>query len=349
MISIRNDEEKRRIVTKRGYLMQIKYLVCNEFGNPKDVLQLAQKPMVTLASQELYVRMLACPINPSDLIPLRGSYAHRVRLPITPGYEGVGIVEAVGDGVSSQLIGQHVLPLRGEGTWQEMVKVHVDYTVPVPNDMAIITASQLYINPLTAWVVCTEVLSLKPHHTVAINACGSSLGRIFAQLAHIIGFTLIAIVRNERHTNELLAFGATHVINATTENIHETIMALTHHQGVEAAIDSIGGETGTNLAFSVKAKGDFITLGLLSGQQVNWARIANDTTVNTTVFHLRHWNRQTSVAKWQATFQIVIALVESGKIKLYTEGKQYSFSQIAQAIDAVNSGEQGKVFLIGNV
>ena len=51
-----------------------------------------------------------------------GSYAHRISLPTIPGYEGVGIVEDVGTYVSQDLIGKRVLPLRGEGTWQEIVK-----------------------------------------------------------------------------------------------------------------------------------------------------------------------------------------------------------------------------------
>lgn len=101
--------------------------------------------------------MLARPINPSDLIPIRGSYAHRISLPNIPGYEGVGIVEEVGPLVSKNLIGKRVLPLLGEGTWQEFVKTSAEYAVCIPDTIDDFTAAQLYINPVTAWVVCTEV------------------------------------------------------------------------------------------------------------------------------------------------------------------------------------------------
>src|SRR5699024_11171083 len=89
-----------------------------EFGSPLDVLTVEKQIIEAPVNKEVLVRMLARPINPSDLIPIRGSYAHRISFPHIPGYEGVGIVEDVGATVSKCLIGKRVLPLRGEGTWQ---------------------------------------------------------------------------------------------------------------------------------------------------------------------------------------------------------------------------------------
>ena len=85
----------------------------HKFGNPKDVLQVQYKNIEPLKDNEVFVRMLVRPINPSDLIPITGAYAHRIPLPNIPGYEGVGIVEDVGAFVSRELIGKRVLPLRG--------------------------------------------------------------------------------------------------------------------------------------------------------------------------------------------------------------------------------------------
>src|SRR5690606_6258824 len=103
------------------------------------------KSIEPLKEHEVLVRMLTRPINPSDLIPISGAYAHRISLPTIPGYEGVGIVEKVGPFVSKSLIGQRVLPLRGEGTWQEFVKTSVQFAVPIPDSIDDVTAAQLYI------------------------------------------------------------------------------------------------------------------------------------------------------------------------------------------------------------
>src|SRR5690625_301235 len=131
--------------------------------------------------------MKARPINPSDLIPIKGAYSHRISTPNIPGYEGVAIVEEVGHLVSQEFVGKRVLPLRGEGTCQEYVKTSADFAVLNPNTIDDFIASQLYINPITAWVISTEILKLKPEVMLLVNACGSSIGRIFSQLSKIIG------------------------------------------------------------------------------------------------------------------------------------------------------------------
>nr|WP_142950474.1 alcohol dehydrogenase catalytic domain-containing protein [Bacillus wiedmannii] len=75
--------------------MHGKHIQFHKFGNPKDVLQVEYKNIEPLKENEVLVRMLVRPINPSDLIPVTGAYAHRIPLPNIPGYEGVGIVEDV--------------------------------------------------------------------------------------------------------------------------------------------------------------------------------------------------------------------------------------------------------------
>jgi NADPH:quinone reductase-like Zn-dependent oxidoreductase len=67
-----------------------------EFGSPQNVLKVENKNIQRPMNGEVLVRMTRCPINPSDLIPIRGAYSHRISLPTIPGYEGIGIVEEVG-------------------------------------------------------------------------------------------------------------------------------------------------------------------------------------------------------------------------------------------------------------
>lgn len=171
-----------------------------EFGEPQQVLQIENTEVKDPGVGEVLVRMKTRPINPSDLIPIKGTYSNRVSLPAIPGYEGVGIIEEVGPSVSKWFLGKRVLPLRGEGTWQEFVKTPAELSIIVPDYLEDSIAAQLYINPITAWVICTEVLALKPGDDLIVNACGSSIGHIFAQLSRILGFRLIAVTRNNIYT-----------------------------------------------------------------------------------------------------------------------------------------------------
>lgn len=327
--------------------MHAKCIKYRAFGNPQDVLKVEDKSISPPEEHEILVRMLARPINPSDLIPIRGSYAHRISLPSIPGYEGVGVVEEVGTAVSKSLIGKRVLPLRGEGTWQQFVKTSAQFAIPIPNSIDHFTASQMYINPITALVICMEELKLQPNDILLVNACGSSIGHIFAQLSKVIGFRLIAITRNNKYTQELLTLGASHVINTSESPLYETVMELTSGLGAHAAIDSIGGLSGTNLAFCVQPTGTFLTIGLLSGIQVNWADIANRAKVNAKIFHLRHWNNSVSIQTWQETFHLLIDLIEKEKLCLRNMGSHYDLLDVKEAVRVVESfqGNKGKVFL----
>lgn len=321
----------------------IKY---HEFGRPQDVLKVESKKIQRPMSGEILVRMSARPINPSDLIPIRGAYSHRISLPTIPGYEGVGIVEEVGPSVSQELLGRRVLPLRGEGTWQEFVKTSSELAIPIPNSIEDYTAAQLYINPITAWITCTEILRLREDDILLVNACGSSIGRIFCQLSKIIGFRLIAVTRNNTYTEELLQLGASHVINTSDTSLHHTVMELTNGLGANAAIDSVGGSAGSELAFCVRPTGILLTIGLLSGIPVNWADISRRAKVNIKLFHLRHWNQQVSVQTWQETFTLLISLINEKKLGLMMPYSHYNLLEVQEAVRiAESSRNRGKNFL----
>ncbi|ENH96132.1 alcohol dehydrogenase [Gracilibacillus halophilus YIM-C55.5] len=327
--------------------MDSKYVQFYEFGSPREVLEVGYKSIKPPKENEVLVRMLARPINPSDLIPITGAYSHRISLPNIPGYEGVGVVEDVGSSVSKSLIGKRVLPLRGEGTWQEFVKTSAKFAVPIPDSIDNFTASQLYINPITAWVTCTEVLNLKPNDVLLVNACGSSIGHIYTQLSKMIGFRLIAVTRNNRHTENLLYLGASNVIDTSIVSLFETVMELTNGVGANAAIDSIGGSSGNDLAYCVHPHGDFLTIGLLSGVPVNWADIIDKAKVNVHMFHLRNWNSNVSSIQWKETFNRLIRFIEDEKLRLMEVHSQWYLSNVKKAIDAVESQKltKGKVFL----
>lgn len=327
--------------------MHAKCIKFYDFGSPLDVLKVENKIVEQPSDNEVLVRMLARPINPSDLIPIRGSYSHRISLPNIPGYEGVGIVEDVGAFVSQSLIGKRVLPLRGEGTWQEYVKTSAELAISIPNSIDNFTASQMYINPITSWVVCTEVLKLRPNDVLLVNACGSSIGHVFAQLSKVLGFRLIAVTRNNNYTERLLELGASYVINTAEKELQRTVMELTNGKGANAAVDSVGGPSGNDLAFCVRSNGSFLTIGLLSGIQVNWADIVNKAKVNANIFHLRNWNQKVLTDKWQETFNDLITLIKNNKLRLMKMNSHYDLLKVKEAVNVVESSKQGKgkVFL----
>lgn len=338
---IKNNSQKEEITLKR---QSIRF---DEFGAPASVLKIEDNEVPPLQDNEVLVEMIMAPINPSDLIPVTGAYRHRISLPHVPGYEGLGIVKDTGRHVDPNLLNQRVLPLRGEGTWQSFIKVPADYAVLIPEHINDYTAATLYINPLTALLICCEHLKLKPGDTIAVNACGSFLGRIFAQLSRKFGFTLIAVVRNDQHTDELKALGASFVINTSKESMTTRIHQITNGHGLDAGVDCIGGQAGTDLAFSIQENGVFTALGLLSNTQPAWDEIYKETSVKVELFHLRHWNKELSPADWQWYFKMLIDMVSKGKLNLNHVDRTYELADVLSAVQYLESLRKtdGKIFL----
>ncbi|MEG1283212.1 MAG: zinc-dependent alcohol dehydrogenase family protein [Lactococcus sp.] len=303
--------------------------IYESYGLPHQVLKIKEKCQPHLHPQELLVKMLYAPVNPSDLIPMTGAYAHRISLPATAGYEGVGLVADVGSALSRKLIGQRVLPLEGEGTWQSFVKCPASHAFFVPESLDSISASQLYINPLTAWLLCTEVLALKPGQKLAVNAAASSIGQIFAQLSRILGFEFIAITRNNKKHQLLKERGA------------QELRTDLHNLEVDAAIDCVGGQAGTDLAFCVRPGGKFQALGLLSGEQVDWEKLAQ-LPIDVGIFHLRHWNAKLSPAEWQRSMQTLSHLAVNGRLLI---NQAVDIIPYEQLIETLASPQQNKLLI----
>src|SRR4051794_14488042 len=103
----------------------MKAIVFDRFGDPAEVLQVRDVPEPQPGPGQVRVRMLASPINPSDLLVVRGEYGRRPTLPATPGFEGVGVVEQAGSGLlARRVLGKRVAVLNSRGgNWQEQVVI----------------------------------------------------------------------------------------------------------------------------------------------------------------------------------------------------------------------------------
>ncbi|WP_420976507.1 zinc-dependent alcohol dehydrogenase family protein [Bacillus vallismortis] len=320
-------------------------LVYKEFGDPLKNLQLSNGKKSPLKPNEILVKMLASPLNPSDLIPIRGAYSHRIKLPSVAGYDGVGIVVDHGKEVSGSMIGKRVLPVRGEGTWQQYVTTASNYALEVPPSISDEDASQLYINPLTAWLICTESLQVQSNEIVLMNGGGTSIAGLFAQISTLLGFRLVVITRNSRKVSKLQKLGAWRVIDTSKGSVPEQISDYCG-RSVDHAIDSVGGESGELLARALKPQGTFISFGLLSGIPNNWKRFHDVYRVSPQLFALRLWNERHSVSEYRNRFSEVIKLFKSGKMVMSAPEKIYDFENFHDALKHYEKpGLDGKILL----
>jgi NADPH:quinone reductase len=241
-------------------------------GEPADVLKLESMESPEPQKGEVLVRMLAAPVNPSDLMFIRGRYTSVARCPATPGFEGVGIVEGHGGSLRGKLFqGRRVAVLnRAGGNWAEYAIVPESQVIPLSSSLSNEQAATFFVNPATAWVMTQEVLRIPKGGWLLQSAAGSALGRMIIRLARHCGFRTINLVRRPEVAEELRRLGADHVEvcddRTSAERLQAAINAVTGGQGIRYAIDATGGSVGSAMISLLGPGGRMLAYGTLSNQ-----------------------------------------------------------------------------------
>ena len=209
----------------------MKAILLERHGEPSEILQVRDVPAPTPGRNEVRVRMLLSPINPSDLLVVRGTYGTLPNLPATPGFEGVGVIDAVGPGllrfIRGLRPGQRVaVPSEQGGNWRELTVRPALKVVPLPDDVPDEQAASFFVNPAAALVMTRRVLNLKPGAWLLQTAAGSALGRMVIRLGQRYGFRTINAVRRREQADELKKLGI-EVICTDEERIDERVMEIT--------------------------------------------------------------------------------------------------------------------------
>lgn len=297
-------------------------LVYRQFGDPLSVLALESSSLLPCAPDKLRVAMQFSPINASDLIPITGAYRHRVQPPLIAGYEGVGKV-ITAPPAFAHLLGQRVLPLRSDGTWQRYIDCDPLLAIPVPADMSSTLAARAYINPLAALLMLKQ-WSPK-NKRVLITAGGSACALLLAQWARKMGaHGVMAIHRAPMHAKRLQALG----IDTLLETQRDAVTAAA--QKCDLVFDAVGGEIGQLLWQSLPLEAQFVAYGVLSGKpvQVTAARPALHW------FHVRHSLAGIAHQDWQQGFAELWPLLRS------SECGEVEIFPLAQWQDAIHYYQQ---------
>lgn len=148
----------------------------SSFGKPLDVLFSTKAAIPVLKSDEIFVKIKARAINPSDLLSIGGvgPYRKKIELPATPGFEGVGIVIEKGKEVLSPKEGERVVCMKMRGSWQDYVVLPAGEALVISKEVADNYAAQLCINPLTAWLIINEYKFSK-NDIIIGNAANSTM------------------------------------------------------------------------------------------------------------------------------------------------------------------------------
>lgn len=324
-------------------LRLMKSIVFEQTGIPSAILKVADVPMPEPGPGEVRVKVRASPINPSDIMFVQNLYGIRPQLPSGAGFEGMGVVDAVGEGVS-MAAGTRV-SFTGLGTWSEYALVQQRSLIPVPDSIPDDMAAQLFVNPFTAFAL-VQASGVPAGDWLMLTAAGSAFGKMVIQLCAQRGIKTIGTVRHNDLNDDLKALGLTEVINTETENMPARVKQITEGKGVACVLDAVGGHTASEALLCLSKGGTMLIYGLMSLQDpmINAGlMIFKELTVKG--FWLTDWMRRADNQTRQEVATNVIQALASGKIQLPVEAS-YPLDQIVDAVEhADRHGRWGKILI----
>ncbi|MBS1766156.1 MAG: zinc-dependent alcohol dehydrogenase family protein [Acidobacteria bacterium] len=315
-------------------------------GDPLDELRLEEVAPPEPGPGEVRLKMRARPINPSDLLQVRGVYGRSPALPATAGLEGLGTVDALGEGVGGWAIGQRVVPMGAQGTWADALISPASNLIAVPDTLPDDQACQAVVNPLTAWLMVEE-LGLGPGQWLIQSAAASAVGRCLIHLAKLRGFKVLALVRREEDIPGLLAAGA-HAALCTAHADWPQLAAKLLPEGAHAALDAVGGALGGEMVKLLRPGGTMLVYGALSMEPLQLPGgqlIFRTATVRG--FWLTDWKKRASREERAGAMSGLLAAMAAGQI-VVPVAATYPLARWQEAIlHAQREGRSGKILLGG--
>ena len=241
----------------------------HEHGGPEK-LRLEELDVGDPGSGEVRIRVEAIGLNRSEAMFRAGAYIQVSKFPSLIGYEGVGIVEALGADVQGFSAGERVCVMPtyrlGEyGLCGERAIVPARSLITPPPGLTVVEAASIWMQYFTALAIY-EVAHARVGDAILIRAASSSVGLAAIQLANWAGAVPIAATRTSAKMTALKANGAKHVIATEESDLVAEVQRITGGKGARIVFDPVGGPDVETLAQAAAEEGIIILYGGLSGR-----------------------------------------------------------------------------------
>lgn len=297
-------------------------------GVPEQCLALEKEEVdLSLTSNEIAIRMVAAPINPSDLNMVEGSYKILPALPAVGGNEGLATVSAVGSGVTDFAVGDWVVPITpGFGTWRELAKGPAANFMKISKTIPQQFAACISVNPCTAYRLLHDFVDLQPGDVIIQNGANSHVGLLVTQMAREMGVRTISIMRHGPHTQHIMQWIKDMGGPGDFVMTEEYVDTWKFHRLLEdvpkpkLALNCVGGKSASDLARVLGPSGTLVTYGGMSKQPVTLPAstlLHNDIMVKG--FWMSRWNQEASKEDRAQMFADVTKMFEEGKLKMWVE------------------------------
>lgn len=315
-----------------------------QFGDPTVVLHGGETTTPEPAAGEVRIRTVLAPIHNHDLWTVRGQYGYKPELPAIGGSEGTGVIDALGEGVTSLQVGQRVSAASVHGTWAEQFIAPARMVIPMPDSINDETAAQLIAMPLSA-LMLLEFLQVDAGQWIVQNAANGAVGKALAMLAKARGVHCVNLVRRDAGVAEMAALGIDNTISTAQADWAAQVQARVG-EGAAAAVDSVGGRASGELLGLLGEGGTLVSFGSMTGEPM---QLGSGDVIFKQAVVKGFWGSKVSQnmapEKKRQLVGELLKLAAAGGLSLPVDAV-FGLDQVAEAAKAsLEPGRNGKVLL----
>jgi NADPH2:quinone reductase len=322
----------------------MKAVLCEKFGPPED---LVLKDVANLNPLQGQVRIAteACGVNFPDTLIIENKYQFKPDLPFAPGGEVTGIVDAVGDGVSQELLGQPVMCMTLSGGFAEQTLCKAEDLLARPGFMPSTVAAGFTMTYGTSMHALKQRAQLQAGETLLVLGAGGGVGLAAVEIGKQMDATVIAAASSAEKLKAAKDAGADHLIDYSQQDLRSALKDIVGKKGVDVVYDPVGGDMFEAALRSTAWGGRVLVVGFASGNipkaPVNLALLKGCSIVGVFwgAFRLNYTKEDNE------NFEQLFAWYAQGKLKPFTS-KTYTLSEAALALnDLKNRKAIGKLII----
>ena len=322
----------------------MKAMLCEKFGPPKDLVLKEVADLIPLAGQ-VRIATEACGVNFPDTLIIENKYQFKPDLPFAPGGEVTGIVDAVGDGVSQDLLGQPVMCMTLSGGFAEQTLCKAEDLIARPSSMPSTVAAGFTMTYGTSMHALKQRAQLQAGETLLVLGARGGVGLAAVEIGKQMNATVIAAASSAEKLNAAKNAGADHLIDYSQQDLRSALKEIVGKKGVDVVYDPVGGDMFEAALRSTAWGGRVLVVGFASGDipkvPVNLALLKGCSIVGVFwgAFRLNYTKEDNE------NFEQLFAWYEDEKLKPYAS-KIYALEAAAQALnDLKNRKAVGKIVL----
>jgi NADPH2:quinone reductase len=239
-------------------------LICWAWGDI-DTLELGEMAVPKPGPGEVLIDVVATSANFADTIMVAGNYQTKPDFPFAPGLEGAGRVAAVGDGVTGFKPGDAVMTTLAHGGFAEQAIAVEAETWHLFEGMSFADGAAFTVAYLSAHLAIRWQGRLEAGETMLVLGAAGGSGLAAVEIGKAMGARVIAAASSDERLRAVREHGADEVVNYSTEDLKDRVMAITKGKGADVCFDPVGGKLFDSALSSLGWGGRFVHFGFVGG------------------------------------------------------------------------------------